>query len=192
MSGSFYPDLLLASTNWAGMAAVAAAIGGPAVGIVGLVISRLNGRDDRKNSAALARDQPEHERQIARGSRIYGDLVKAYDGLLKLAYELSERVETTHADRELSWEVEPMQPAELRATMVRAATISSEEVQEAMDVLWMSWESFVSDATQLTRKLEKLEVLGNAREELDESREVFRVSLKNLRRRVAAEIRGEA
>jgi hypothetical protein len=50
-------------------AALAAAIGGPAVGLAAVAFGFFNARGEREHSARLARDQRQHERDLARDAQ---------------------------------------------------------------------------------------------------------------------------
>jgi hypothetical protein len=57
MGGSFYTDPLLAAADWKGMAAFAAAVGGPLIGLAGVSFAWLNGKSERAHETREARIQ---------------------------------------------------------------------------------------------------------------------------------------
>jgi hypothetical protein len=70
-------------TNWA---ALAAAIGGPVVGGVGLVTAWLTSQGERSHSRQLTESQHEHERTIRREERLFTIRADAYRDALLYTY----------------------------------------------------------------------------------------------------------
>src|SRR5207249_35855 len=78
------------------MAALAGAIGGPLVGIAGIVFGWLNSKDRRETSMKLAGAQRAHDRELARDARLFGELRSAYVRLTEFLLIMSAVVERTH------------------------------------------------------------------------------------------------
>lgn len=74
---------------------LAAAIGGPAVGIAAIIGARLEGRDNRGQAVALSQAEREHERDEARAARHFEMRRSAYVELLQHALMSLDAIQAT-------------------------------------------------------------------------------------------------
>jgi hypothetical protein len=110
-------------------AALAAAIGGPVVGVAGVIFGWLNSKGEREKTIELAGRQREHERLLAREERLHDELRASYEELLRLLFLIQMVITRTHPDGDQMPDP-PENPAdeEVRRIKARASVVGSEEV----------------------------------------------------------------
>jgi hypothetical protein len=170
--------------------ALAATIGGAAVGIAGIFFGWLSARGERQSAIALAASQHAHERQLARTTRLYDDSRTAYEGLADLILLMGEVVERTHPI------IGPLPdpPArppdkELRMITARASVIGSQEVMDAADRLARQWQTFLLWADAVTDATQGAASIPEARTQMEDARSVFRARSADFFRMIRSELR---
>jgi hypothetical protein len=73
---------MVASTDWASFAI---AIGGAAVGIAGVAFGWLTSKGERETTVEIAAAQRQHDRELARDARLFGELRSAYIRLARVS-----------------------------------------------------------------------------------------------------------
>jgi hypothetical protein len=126
--------------------ALAATIGGSVVGLAGVGATAWGSWLQRGSAKELAASQHEHERELARGARLFDRRQPVYEEMLRLLYPWAERVEAT--DKIITFADEP-DPPDLpsreawREMQIRFATIGSRAVADSFlafgDVLRDFW-----------------------------------------------------
>ena len=81
--------------------ALAATIGGSVVGLAGVGATAWSSWLQGLRAAELASRQREHERELARGARLFERRAPVYEEMLRLLYRWMERVEGSRADHDL-------------------------------------------------------------------------------------------
>jgi hypothetical protein len=134
-------------SNWP---ALAAAIGGPAVGIAGVVFGWLNSKSERETTLKNSAAQREHERELARDERLHDELREAYEELLGFFRLLGEVVGRTRPMLSPA-PAPPSLPGddELRRIFARASVIGSEEAMDAVKEGAVRYRAFLAAAWTL-------------------------------------------
>jgi hypothetical protein len=127
--------------------ALAAAIGGPAVGIVTVVFAHYAGKESREQVGALAKKQHGHERILAHDARLYESRSRVYEDLLADVHRDQLAMARTHPI------IGPMPPPPpmlsdeeyLRLT-ARVAAFGSPEVLTALEAFTAKVRGFFAEA----------------------------------------------
>src|SRR5919106_3199005 len=124
-------------------AALAIAIGGPAVGIAGVVFGWLQSRGERDNARQLVELRHEQSRQAARSERAYEARSEAYEALLRQLHTVMMIIERTEPM------IGPTAPPPERPSeddwtemYVRIAMFGSPELNEAFREFGAKWAEF--------------------------------------------------
>lgn len=127
--------------------ALAVAIGGPAVGIAGVVFGWLQSRGERDNARELVELQNEHSRQAVSSERMFEARSEAYDALLRQLHTVMMIIERTEPMIGPT-SPPPEQPSEDDWTdmYVRIAMFGSPELNEAFREFGKQWAAFLANA----------------------------------------------
>jgi hypothetical protein len=172
--------------------ALAAAIGGPVVGLAGVMFGWFNASGERAQGARLARDQREHERVLAREARLGSELRAAYEELLRLVFVVEDIINRTNPIIAPGPAPPSMPPEEeLRKTIARASVIGSEEVMKAVEALWTAQRAFWINSQTLDSVQQQGggTNVGDLFRQVQEARDAFRERARELERMIRAEVR---
>lgn len=172
--------------------ALAAAIGGPVVGLAGVLFGWFNAGGERAQARQLARDQREHERTLARDARLNAELREAYEELLRMVFLVEDLVTRTNPIIGPAAPPPPMPPeADVRRVMARVSVIGSEEVFEALERVWAAHRTFWghSRSVDAARQPGGGEGGGEPWREMQEAREDFLARVRELERLIRSEVR---
>ncbi len=174
--------------------ALAAALGGSAVGLGGIVFSGLNARGERAHAATLAREQHDHERALARQSRLSDEVRNVYIELIEYVLLIDDVVQCTHPIVGPKPAPPPLPPEnETRAMVARAKVLGSQEVDEAVERVAAASRSFFARAHILDAVAEgRAEDRGEAWKDVHEARERFGDEVRKLHQIIRSEAREEA
>lgn len=173
--------------------ALAATIGGSAVGLAGVaatVWSNWLQRDSAKELAALQHD---HERDLARGARLYERRAPVYQQMLTLLYPWMERVDATDRlwkDANEPEPPEPPSPDEWRAMQAELGTHGSTAVSDGYRAFSEAIQEFF-DRVMTMRLIRDGSATGDlaARaREMEDARRSVREALRKLERLVSDEL----
>jgi hypothetical protein len=171
--------------------ALAAAIGGSLVGALGILVGWLSSRGERSSALALAKAQREHEREIARGERLYEDRKNAYQGLLRQLHRTMLSVERTHPFLTVGEPLEPPEPPsedEWTAMLVGVATFGSAELEEAYATFAAEVRSFQAHAWTFEATRNQRDDISETVTQMDAHRQGARDALKNIERLIRDEL----
>jgi hypothetical protein len=138
--------------------AIIATIGGFVVAIAGLIANVVIAKLQRGQALELAEKAHAHERELARGDRLYESRTQVYEAMMKTVHAIREHVEATEPT---SSRVDPKQlpplpsPDENRALYARLRTYGSLAVAEAMDHFLMEARRFFGDETSEIQEVRK-------------------------------------
>jgi hypothetical protein len=125
--------------------ALAAAIGGSTVGLAGVATSAWSNWLQHVSARELSARQQEHERDLARGARLFERRGPVYETMIAFLYPWMERVDATEPFMRYAGEPDPPDPPstdEWRMMHVRLRTYGSPEVADAYDVFGEAIRSF--------------------------------------------------
>ena len=136
--------------------ALAATLGGTAVGLAGIAVTAWGAWQQREPAKELAELQHEHERDLARGARLFERRSDVYEAMIGYAQVWWERV----ADTEPIWREagapdppEAPGPDEWRPMHVRLRTVGSPEVAGLYDEFAQRTRAFFIQAGALRRAM---------------------------------------
>ena len=171
-------------------AALAAAIGGPVVGLAGVLFGWLTAREQREHGERLARGQQEHERTLARDARLHDQVREAYEELLVLVYVVEDIISRTNPVIGPAPDPPAMPPeSELRRVSARISVVGSEEVVDGVAALWAAQRHFWATSQTLDMLRAQRADPGEAWERVEEARTAFRDRRRELEATVRAEVR---
>jgi hypothetical protein len=172
--------------------ALAATIGGSVVGLAGVIGNVVNGWIGRKQAIELAENEHEHQRELARGERLYARRASVYEEMLGFNYVVMARVEDAEPLIQLAGQQgappEPPSDEEFRTMQVRLRTHCSIEVGNAFDDFAKKAHTFWGHVMVVRTLREQHGQMGNAIVELQAAREEVRNSLRTLERLVSVEL----
>jgi hypothetical protein len=173
--------------------ALAATIGGSLIGLAGVGVTAWGARQQRESAKDLATSQQEHERDLARGARLFDSRAVVYEGLLTFMQVAIERLEKTEPVMTFSGESGPPDPPsreENRVMEARLRTYGSREVADAYEQFGEAVKAFYGFAFSMRtiRDQGGTGDLVKAFEALRESRGHVRDALANLERLVSNEL----
>jgi hypothetical protein len=134
--------------------ALAATIGGSMVAIVGVGVTAWGISQQRASARELATSQQAHERELARGARLFDRRAIAYESMIAFLQVAWERVIATEPMLRMAGEPEPPEPPtadEWRAMYVKLATFGSHAVTERYEGVAEAFRKFFIDADHLRR-----------------------------------------
>ena len=171
--------------------ALAATLGGTAVGLAGIGVTAWSVRQQRKQALELAESQHEHEQRIASGNRLFDRRADAYEAMIGSAHALMEHVEATEPFVTYSGE-RPLPPEPSpdvqRAMQAKARTIGSQAVADALDLFTQDVRSFFVQA-QIVAAIRASGVdMGDELEKTHEARKRARKAMEKLERLVSDEL----
>jgi hypothetical protein len=111
--------------------ALAATLGGTAVGLAGIVVTAWGARQQRESAKELAELQHEHERGLARGARLFDHRAAVYEAMLGFLQAWWERIIDTEPIMRVAGTPDPPEapgPDDWRPMYVRLRTFGSPEV----------------------------------------------------------------
>jgi hypothetical protein len=170
--------------------ALAATIGGSAVGLAGVGVTAWSIRQQRASAKELAALQHGHERDLARGARLFERRSVVYEGLLTILQLWMERVEATEPILRMAGEPEPPDPPspdELRVMNARLRTFGSPAVADAYEAFMDAIRGFWGYVMSLRMTRDQ----GGANlpwQELQDARAKVREALSKLERLVSDEL----
>ena len=173
--------------------ALAATIGGSLVALAGVGVTAWGVRQQRDSAKELAESQQEHERDLARGARLFEHRATVYEELLRFMQLAMERVEKTEPLMTFAGESgppDPPTPEESRVMIARLRTYGSHEVAEAYERFGDAARKFYGFAfsVKTIRDQGGTGDLAKAFEALREARDDVRDALANLERLVSGEL----
>jgi hypothetical protein len=118
--------------------ALAATIGGSVVALAGVGATAWSAWTQRTSARELAKEQHTHERDLARGARLFDKRASVYEAMIAYLLIWMQRIEATEPRWRRADEPEPPEPPgddEWRAMQVPLRTFGSETVADAYDDL---------------------------------------------------------
>ena len=176
--------------------ALVATIGGSVVALAGVGVSAWSNWLQQGTARDLASKQHEHERELARGGRLYERRAPIYEQMLKLLNVWMERVDATEPIWKYADDPGPPDPPDLeesRAMQVQLSTHGSPEVSDAYRAFGEALREFAQrvDAYRLIRSGEDAEGnLADSASKMEEARGKVREALRTLERLVSDELAG--
>jgi hypothetical protein len=171
-------------------AALAASIGGPVVGIAGVVFGWLSARGQREHAERLAQDQHEHERALARDVRLNDEAREAYEQLLRMIYIVEAHIDRTNPIIGPAQEPPAMPPeSEMRNITARVSVVGSEAIIEAITKLWEAQRDFWIYSQTLDSLREQTGAPPDAWKRVQDAREEFRARARELEAAIRTEVR---
>jgi hypothetical protein len=172
--------------------ALAATIGGSIVGVAGIGGSVYIARLQRKTEVKLAEDRQQHERDLARGQRLYERRAPIYEATVAFAAALMAHVEATQPIITFAGEERALPPMpsdeDQLSRQAQLHAHGSPEVANAMDELADKVRLFFIQAGVIKTILEQGGPLQNERVELQATREQVRAANRTLRELVSNEL----
>jgi hypothetical protein len=173
--------------------ALAATIGGSLVGLAGVGVSAWSNWLQRDSAKELASLQHEHERELARGARLYERRAPVYEQTLTLLYPWVERVDATERLWKSAAEPEPPElpdPEEWRAMQARLGAHGSPEVSDA----YREFSDAISDFFERVNEMRMIRQafaegdLAESAGRMEDARRNVRGMLRKLERLVSEEL----
>jgi hypothetical protein len=173
--------------------ALAATIGGAVVGVAGVAATAWSNWLQRDSAKELASLQHQHERELARGARLYERRVPVYEQMLKLLYPWMERVDSTQRLWKSASEPEPPEPPspeEWRAMQVELGTHGSPAVSDAYRAFSEAISEFFERVSELRMIMDHSATgdAGEAAGRMEAARRNVREMLRKLERLVSDEL----
>jgi hypothetical protein len=172
--------------------ALAATIGGSAVGIAGVAATAWSNWLQRDSAKELAALQHEHERELARGARLFERRAPVYEEMLTLLNVWMDRVDATERLWTSPTDPEPPElpdPEKWRAMQAQLAT-GSIVVSDAYREFSVSIRDFYDRVMELRTIMDgRMEGdAGDAATKMDDARRNVRETLRKLERLVSDEL----
>jgi hypothetical protein len=174
--------------------AIVATIGGVVVGVASIVGNCYIAWLQRRQSVELAEKTHLHERELARGARLFERRASVYEEMLKLLYPWMERVYATERFMTFSGEDEPPEPPdkdEWQGMLVRLRTFGSVAVADAFEAFGNAVGDFYSQVPiwrSAREQSDDRDEIRSAFEALEAARTNVRVELGALERLVSQEL----
>jgi hypothetical protein len=131
--------------------AFAATIGGSIVGLAGIAASAWSNWLQRQSAKEIAATQHEHERELARGARLFERRALAYEQMLGLLQVWVERVQAAQRIMRYAGEEEPEAPSreEWQLMQTKVRTIGSRPVGDAYAKAVIAISAFFGQVTRI-------------------------------------------
>jgi hypothetical protein len=131
--------------------ALAATIGGSAVGLAGVGATAWSSWLQRTSAKEITLSQHERERELARGARLFERRVLVYEQMLSLLHLWRERVDAAQRIMRYADEEEPQEPSrdEWRAMNAKLRTIGSRSVGEGYSKAVLAIAAFFDQVTRV-------------------------------------------
>jgi hypothetical protein len=173
--------------------ALAATIGGSVVGLAGVGLSAWSNWLQRDSAKELASLQHEHERDLARGGRLYERRALVYEETLTLLYPWMDRVDMTEPVWRSADDPGPPDPpdfVEFRKMQARLGAHGSLAVSDVFRELWELILAFYERVNErrMIRAGHAQGDLAAAGERMEEARRTVRETYRNLERVVSEEL----
>lgn len=175
--------------------ALAATIGGSVMGLAGVGATVWGSSQQRKSAKELASLQHGHERELARGGRLYERRAPVYEQTLTLLNLWMERVDSTERAWESSSDPKPPElpdPVEWRKMQAQLGTHGSPAVSDAYREFSEAIRAFYERVNEL-RMLRAGHAEGSASDaavRMQDARQNVREMLRKLERLVSDELAG--
>jgi hypothetical protein len=176
--------------------ALAATIGGSMVGLAGVLATAWSSLQQRRSASELASAQHTHERELARGARLFKRRQPIYEEMVLLLSPWVERVQATERLMTFAGDPEPPDlpsPDEWRAMQARFGTIGSPEAAAAFREVGRAINAFYDQARRLRvirEHGEDADEVMPAYEAVEEARRKVGESFEALKRLVSDELAG--
>jgi hypothetical protein len=173
---------------------LAATIGGSVVGVAGVAASVWSNWLQHVSARELSARQQEHERELARGARLFERRAPVYEETLKLLYIATRRVDETERIIRFAGDPEPPEPPseeEWREAQVRLRTFGSSNVADAFDAYAAAVTAFFERAREVQwhrEHGEDADAAVAAHKALEEARANVHEALRTLERLVSDEL----
>jgi hypothetical protein len=170
--------------------ALAATIGGSVVALAGVGATVWAAAMQRASAGELATAQREHERDLARGARLFDKRGAVYEAMNAYLLTWMQRVESTEKFWRSASEPEPPEPPsddEWRAMQVSLRTFGSQAVADAYDELSQKITAFYAAANMLYDMREQGAVTL-PHQEVEDARERVREAHRALVRLASSEL----
>ena len=172
--------------------ALAATIGGSVVAVAGVGATVWSGWQQRKSANELADREHAHERDLARGARLFQRRAEVYEELLGFLMTVNERVNATVPVMTFSGQPEPPEmPSREKwlAMEARVRTVRSAALADAYE----EWRAAVNDFGPRAIAVHEMEIenvpnRGDARMELEAARERVTVARSAIELLVSEEL----
>lgn len=175
--------------------ALAAAIGGPLVGIAALWRSSVDARENRAQALALARAQHEHEREVDRASRHFEMRRDTYTELLRTALMALEAINLTEpigrVDGDERRQVSVPTEDEWNILVARVLATGSAAARDAAETYWMLSRVFFIAAgvyQQVRDAAGPGHQTAAAHDEMQQARDAATAAFENLKNLVRDEL----
>jgi hypothetical protein len=174
--------------------ALAATIGGSVVGLTGVAATAWSSWLQHDSAKELASTQHEHERELARGARLYERRATVYEQTLTLLYVWMDRVDLTERLWESAGDPKPPELPNLdewRKMQARLATHGSLAVSDAYREFWESGiTAFYARVAEMRmiREGHAEGVLAEAAQRMEDARRHVRELMRKLERLVSDEL----
>lgn len=173
--------------------ALAATIGGAVVGVAGVAATAWSSWLQKASANELASRQHDHERELARGARLFERRAPVYEKMLKLLNVWVERVDLTERLWTSASDPEPPEvpnPEEWRDMQVQLGTYGSGDVANA----YREFSDAIQDFYQRVSELRVITAghaqgdAGAAATKMDDARRNVRETMRKLERLVSDEL----
>jgi hypothetical protein len=173
--------------------ALAATIGGSLVGLAGVGASAWSSWVSRKSALELAASQQQHERELARGTRLFDRRAPVYGEMVELLYRWLDRVNATEPIMRFADEPDPVGlPSEEEALKLQArfGTVSSPATFAAFGEAIDALQEFTNHVRVLRTVRQHGGELARELEAVQEARETVRAAVPDFQRVVSDELEG--
>jgi hypothetical protein len=139
----------------------------------------------------LAQKQRDHERELARGDRLYDKRAPVYESVMQIVHAVKENVEATEPIMRFRGEAEPPPypgPDEFRIVQVKLRTHGSIIVGDAFDDFGAKATSFYLQAGVVKMLRDQHGAIGDEMTKLQSAREQVRDAMRVLEGLVSEEL----
>jgi hypothetical protein len=171
--------------------ALAATIGGSVVALAGVAAGMWSVTQQRQSSNELADRQHTHERELARGARLFERRADLYERLVGFVHVWWERVAATEPIARWDNDPEPPEPPtieEWRAMYVQLRTLGSVTVAEAFDEFAEAFRDFTAQVDLLRSTRDQPSKSPAPWHEVQEARQRVRALSERVERLVSEEL----
>jgi hypothetical protein len=174
--------------------ALAASIGGTVVGVAGVISGIVLAQIQRGQAVALAASQHVHERELARGDRLYERRAPTYEAVIGIIQTVMEHVEArSPLARIIPAPDLPTEPSvdDQRAAQIQLRTHGTQEASDAYQDWFRKVRSFQFSATTYENILAQGGAqLDDTRTRMEAARNQAREAADNLARLIGDELAG--
>jgi hypothetical protein len=171
--------------------AIVATIGGAVVGVAGIVGNCYIAWLGRRQALELAEKSHSHERDLARGDRLYARRAPVYEEMIASVHGLMEHVELTEPIVVYSGDPEPPpRPAleDQRAMQAKLRTHGSRAVADALDEFLKDVRTFEIQVRTFRIVRDQQNDITDVVTKMNDARERAREAMRSIERLVSSEL----